>query len=306
MTLASAPMPVTASRPMMGGIVSILIQDDAPAFPAAATEGVLDRIEAWAGRLTRFDPQSELMRLNDASASLVSIGPTLTAVLDWARTAEGLTDGIVDVALLDARLAAEEGTDPTGPMLSAARRWSLARGPRGSVVRREPGVRFDLDGVGKGWLADRALAITPGRSALVDGDGDVAARVAPGDEWAIGIADPREPGALLATVRLDALEGARSLGLATSGTSNHRWSHPAADAHHLIDPRTLRPADTDIVQATVLAGSAREAEAFAKTAVIVGSARAFDRLARPGVHGVLVLTTRGEIRATPGMLRWLA
>jgi thiamine biosynthesis lipoprotein len=303
-TVLAAPMPVVASRPMMGGTVSILVHDAAVA--AAATGGVLDRIEAWAGRLTRFDPQSELMRLNDAPSSRVPIGPTLTAVLDWARTAEGITDGIVDVALLDARLAAEAGTDPSRPMVSAGRRWSLARGPRCSVVRREPGVRFDLDGVAKGWLADRALAITPGRSALVDGDGDVAARVAPGDDWAIGIADPREPGALLATVRLDAPAGLRRLGLATSGTSNHRWSHASGGTHHLIDPRTLRPAETDIVQATVLAGSAREAEAFAKTAVILGSARAFDRLARPGVYGVLVLTTRGEIRATPEMLRWLA
>ncbi len=306
MTVLDAPVPVAASRPLMGGTVSILVHDDAPAFSAAATEGVLDRIEAWAGRLTRFDPQSELMRLNGAPSSLVSIGPTLTAVLDWARTAEGLTDGIVDVALLDARLAAEAGTDPARPPVAAGRRWSLARGPRGSVVRREPGVRFDLDGVAKGWLADRALAITPGRSALVDADGDVAARVAPGDEWAIGVADPREPGALLATVRLDAPAGMRRLGLATSGTSNHRWSHADGERHHLIDPQTLRPAETDVVQATVLAGSAREAEAFAKTAVILGSARAFDRLARPGVYGVLVLTTRGEIRATPEMLRWLA
>jgi FAD:protein FMN transferase len=301
---------VAASRPMMGGEVAIhAVGDAGSAFmapTAAAVEGVLDRIEAWAGRLTRFDPSSELMRLNAATSSRVRIGPTLTAVLDWARTAEGLTDGLVDVALLDARLAAEAGTDPARPQVPAGRRWSLARGPRASFVRREPGVGFDLDGVAKGWLADRALAITPGRSALVDGDGDVALRVAPGDEWNVGIADPREPGLLLATVHLDAPAGTRRLGLATSGTSNHRWTHATGEAHHLIDPRTRRPADTDVVQATVLAGSAREAEAFAKTAVIVGSARAFARLDRPGIYGVLVLTTRGEIRATPEMLRWLA
>jgi thiamine biosynthesis lipoprotein len=301
-----APVPVAASRPMMGGDVAIHVLDDSGATPTAAiVEGVLDRLEAWAGRLTRFDPASELMRLNASPASRVPVGPTLTAVLDWARTAEGLTDGLVDVALLDARLAAEAGTDPARSPLAAGRRWSLGRGPRGAVVRREPGVLFDLDGVAKGWLADRALAITPGRSALVDGDGDVALRIAPGDEWAVGIADPRQAGTLLATVRVGAQDGTRHLGLATSGTSNHRWAHATGDAHHLIDPRTLRSADTDIVQATVLAGSAREAEAFAKTAVIAGSARAFDRLARPGVYGVLVLTTRGEIRATPEMLTWL-
>jgi FAD:protein FMN transferase len=302
-----APVSVAASRPMMGGEVAIHVIDDSDATRTAAkVEGVLGRLEAWAGRLTRFDPASELMRLNASPASRVPVGPTMTAVLDWARTAEGLTDGLVDVALLDARLAAETGTDPGRSPLSAGRRWSLGRGPRGSVVRREPGVLFDLDGVAKGWLADRALAITPGRSALVDGDGDVAMRIAPGDEWAVGIADPRQPGTLLATVRVGAQDGTRTFGLATSGTSNHRWTHATGDAHHLIDPRTLRSAETDIVQATVLAGSAREAEAFAKTAIIAGSARAFDRLARPGVYGVLVLTTRGEMRATPEMLTWLA
>ena len=310
---AGLARPVTASRPMMGGEVAVHVIDEAdPVRSAAAAARILDRIEAWAGRLTRFDPASELMRLNASPDAEVPVGPTLTAVLDWARMAEGLTDGLVDVAMLDERLAAEAGTNVGSAVVPARRRWSLARGPRGTTVRREPGVRFDLDGVAKGWLADRALAIAPGRSALVDGDGDVAMRIAPGDEWTVGIADPREPGTLLATLRMagnlggDAGGSTSRRGVATSGTSVHRWSHPAGDAHHLLDPRTRRSAATDIVQATVVAGSAREAEAFAKTAVIAGTDRAFDLLDRPGVYGVLVLTTRGEIRATPEMLRWLA
>ena len=61
-----------------------------------------------------------------------------------------------------------------------------------------------------------------------------------------------------------------------------------------------------MIQATVVAGTAREAEAFAKTAVIAGTDRAFALLDRPGVLGVLILTERGELRATPEMLRWLA
>ena len=207
--------------------------------------------------------------------------------------------------MLDARLAAEEGRRLSRP-LSASRRWSLQRHARGAAVRRAPGVRFDLDGVAKGWLADRALDITPGRSALVDGDGDLAVRVADGDMFDIGIADPRDPGSSLGVVRLSAAGAARRWGLATSGTSVHRWTHGVAIDHHLIDPATLRPASTDVVQATVLADSARAAEAFAKTAVIAGSGRAPALLDRPGVLGVLMLTTRGEIRATPGMLRWLA
>jgi len=301
-TTAAPPVIAAARRPMMGGEVSAHATGE---VGHAALDAVLDRLEAWASRLTRFDPASELMRLNGAASSRVRVGPTLTAVLDWARAAEGLTDGLVDVAMLDARLAAEAGTS-SPPPLTASRRWSIDRGPRASTVRREPGVRFDLDGVAKGWLADRALAIAPGRSALVDADGDVALRCADGDTWGMGIADPRVPDGLLGILQFHAGDAPMRLGVATSGTSVHRWMHAEGAAHHLIDPRTWRPATTDVVQATVVASSAREAEVLAKTAVIAGTDRAFTLLDRPGVLGVLILTERGQLRATPEMLRWLA
>lgn len=303
---AAGPELVGVEACLMGGRVSVHLLDtgDRAALEAAAGR-VLDRIEAWAARLTRFSGTSELSRLNAAAGSHVPVGPTLAAVLDWARMAEARTDGLVDVALLDARLASETGARAGGP-LAATRRWSLDRGRRGVIVRREPGVRFDLGGVGKGWLADRALDIAPARSALVDGDGDIAVRVAPGDRWAIGIADPRTADTALGALEL-ANDGdvSRRWGVATSGTSVHRWSGADGDAHHIIDPRTSRPATSDVVQATVLAGTAREAEAWAKVAVIRGSMGAFAALDRPGVMGMLLLTDRGEVRATPGMMRWL-
>jgi FAD:protein FMN transferase len=291
-----------ARRPMMGGEVAVHATGDAR---RAQLTAVLDRMAVWASRLTRHDVSSELMRCNAAESSRVRIGPTLTAVLDWARAAEGLSDGLVDIAMLDARLAAEAGTDPRPP-LGASRRWSLDRGPRASSVRREPGVHFDLDGVAKGWLADRALAITPGRSALVDADGDIALRLDEDDTWGLGVADPRDDDDLLAVLQFRVPAAPARLGVATSGTSVHRWAHPTGDTHHLIDPRTWRPAATDIIQATVVAGSAREAEVLAKTAVIAGLGRSSSLLDRSGVYGALLLTDRGELHATDGMLRWLA
>jgi thiamine biosynthesis lipoprotein len=72
-----------------------------------------------------------------------------------------------------------------------------------------------------------------------------------------------------------------------------------AASHHLIDPRTGRPAVTDVVQATVVAGSALRAESLAKAAIIAGSVDGFALLERARVRGAVLVTSNGEVRALP-------
>jgi thiamine biosynthesis lipoprotein len=312
---------VSRTVPMMGGDVGVHIfpAGHSEANDAAAdAEAILRRIGAWAARLTRFTTTSELSRLNDDPRAEVPVGPTLATVLDWSRYAEGLTGGIVDVGLLDARLSAEWEPDGGEARLAAlheasgaSRSWSLDRRARGAIVRRPVGLRFDLDGIGKGWLADRALDRL-GRfpAAVVDADGDVAIGLGSGLTWSFGIADPRLDGHDLAVVRLTPRGGRGGhldgrFGLATSGTTVHRWAHGDTSTHHLIDPRTGRSAETDVVQATVLAGTTREAEAMAKAVVILGSAAGYDLLARSGVDGAILLTDKDELVIHPATLRWL-
>ena len=137
----------------------------------------------------------------------MAIGPTLTAVLDWGRGAEAISDGIVDIGLLDARLLAESGANDGRPGPAQRSRPTVAGRcsgtERGATVERPAGLRFDLDGVAKGWIADRALDLLPGLSAVVDADGDIAARVVDDDGWDIGVARTRaKPEPCSSTVRL--------------------------------------------------------------------------------------------------------
>ena len=323
-----APLPIVSRvAALMGGQVGVHVEprgnpDDHDQAVIEA-DRVLRRIAAWADRLTRFTDTSELACLNRDPRPEVPVGPTMAAVLDWARAAEGTSGGIVDIGLLDARLAAEATESAatamagaasrarSGPASPASRAWSLDRQARGAVVRRPIGLRFDLDGVGKGWLADRALDRL-GRygAAVVDADGDVAIRLDAGRSWSFGVADPRLDGYDLAVLRLTprtaGSEQDGRFGLATSGTSVHRWIGADGPTHHLIDPRTGRPAATDVIQATVLAGTARQAEALAKAVVVLGSAAGLDLLDRVGVDGALLLTDRAEFLIHPATMRWLA
>jgi thiamine biosynthesis lipoprotein len=290
----------------MGGHVALRVACVPEGVDAAARllRIVEGRLERWAGRLTRFDVDSDLSKLNrDASAGRSAVAPTLGAALEASLALHERSEGIVDVSMLDARLAAEDGDEP----VERARRWWLEGSSRRWVVGRRGPVRFDLDGIGKGWIADRALGLLAGvPAAMVDADGDVALRVDPGVSWHVAVADPRHAGADLAILRIPPGAPRRQAGISTSGTSVHRWEHPGGWRHHLLDPATGRPARTDVVQATVVAENALVAEALAKSAVILGSEEGLELLDRAGALAEVLLLEDGDVIATPRSLEWLS
>ena len=72
--------------------------------------------------------------------------------------------------------------------------------------------------------------------------------------------------------------------IATSGIGKRSWlDADARPAHHLLDPRTGRPAYTGIVQATALAPTAARAEVLAKAAVLSGPGAAERHLPHGGM-----------------------
>jgi thiamine biosynthesis lipoprotein len=277
----------------MGGWISAVVggADDATAAR------ILDRIAAWASFITRHDSRSELSRLNADPAPTVRVGPTVARALHAAASMRTMTDGLVDAGVLDARLAAERGDAPV-----PAGRWSIS----GNVVTRPEGAQLDLGGIGKGWLAQRALDLPGIRDlpvVLVECDGDIAVRSDGSIPFAIQIEDPRDPDpARLAPITtLDLPYGTPvRLGIATSGTYRQSWG----GRPHIVDPATGGAPAADVVTATVVAADAVAAEALAKVVVLRGAAAA-PMLADAGATAI-ALTARDTQLRFPGIERWMA
>jgi thiamine biosynthesis lipoprotein len=290
----------------MGGGLRLLVASAVGEGEAADRDlrQVAGRIDAWAQRLTRFSAASDLAALNaDPARSPVALRPTIAAVLSHAQEMAEASEGTVDTTLLDARMAAETDVPPARDDGAS---WRLAGDGHRRQLVREGRIRFDLDGVAKGWIADRALRLLDDYpSALVDADGDIAVRAGWPAGWSIAVGDPWQDDVELGRLRVPRGWPTDRFGVATSGTSVHRWHGPGGPTHHLIDPGTGRPALTDVVQATVVAESAGRAEALAKSAVIRGSRGGLGLLGRSEAWAALLLLESGDILATPGTSRWL-
>jgi FAD:protein FMN transferase len=281
----------------MGSRILALVDNESSAADSALKR-LPGRFEEWEQALSRFRSDSELSLLNRSAGHPVVVSETLGEVFLASRTAEEFTGGLVRPTVLDALvlagydrsfnlMAAAQVAAPEAvldlPDLAADISWDAST----RTLTLPEAVHLDFGGVAKGWAAQKALdRLKQFGPALVDAGGDIAIKGprADGQPWSVGIRDPFHPDEHFETLRLE--RG----GVATSGTDYHRWQMGSLSNHHLIDPATGLPADTDVLTATVIAPDALRAEAAAKAVVIAGSRSGLDWLeSDPSLAGVLVL-----------------
>ena len=270
--------------------------------PLDAAEREHEFVLAFAHRLSRFIPDSELSALNRDLRSAVPASDLLRAAVRAGLWAAERTGGLVDPTLVRAlrRNGYAQSLDGAVP---ASLRQALAAAPRRRPARPDPhapwrqikvdnergvivrphGLMLDTGGTGKGLCAD-AVAYRLGAYSrfVVDCGGDIAIG---------GI------GTELERYRLEVehpLTG-RSIGsilvsrggVATSGLNVRIWrDRRGRFAHHLLDPSTGAPAWTGLISATALGSTALEAETLSKLALLLGPAGAREVLFNQG--GVIV------------------
>jgi thiamine biosynthesis lipoprotein len=245
-------------------------------------------------RLTRFDPASDLCRLNADPRELVPAAPLVRRFAQAVRWAGEASGGLVDATCLPVVEAAgyREHWSPATEGWAADEPVAWTPGwasvsVEGGCVRRPPGTRCDSGGLGKGLAADlMAAALSACGTWAIDCGGDLRVGGLLAHERAIDVADP--DGGAEAIHRLEIARGA----VATSGVTRRAW----AGGHHLVDPRSGRAADTGIAQVTAVARTGLEAEVRAKTALLAGPAGAAAVLVAGGVY----VTADGELHVVAG------
>lgn len=251
-----------------------------PAAVKVGFERVRELVRGAEERFTRFSENSELSQLNRVSGTWRKVSPELFEVIRVASECAATTSGLFDPTILDALEAAGYNRsmdairtagpgperDPSQPRGSLA---DIRMNADSSSVLLPRGLRLDLGGIAKGWIAERAVALLAPVADVraVNAGGDmVAAGLPPEGSWRVALEDPLRPDRTLAVLALG--PGA----LATSSVTRRAWQQPDGVRHHIIDPRTRKPAVTDWLSMTVIAQHAAIAEVYAKVLLVAGRA----------------------------------
>jgi FAD:protein FMN transferase len=240
---------------------------------------------------SRFRPESELSRVNRSPGGDVVVSGLFAEVMAAADRVRALTGGLVDAGVgagvvewgYDRSFEHVLGLDEA-PVPSPSPDWSLD----GRRLTRGAGTLFDLGGVAKGWACDRA--VERGLASVVSAGGDIRS-IDP--ETVVSVVDPWNEVA----VRLRLGVGA----LATSSTTRRRWKVANREVCHLIDPRTMSPVQTSVLSATVLARSAVETEAAAKTVLLHGDDGLAWAAEASWIDAAVIVWHDGSVYATPGI-----
>ena len=304
MSVTSALRPATPEElhastwSAIGTTIRIVVSDQSKLEVARAM--LADDLAALDSACSRFRPDSELVRLEASDGRATTVSPLLAEAIGAALRGARLTDGDVDPTLGRAMETLGYDRDFASiPARGGAVRVTVRHLPQWRQIELDEtaclltvpaGVRLDLGATAKAWAADRSaqrIAAEIGCGVLVSLGGDIAVAgdVPPGG-WSIRVQDVTgDPSAT--TDGPTSVVAIREGGLATSSTTARRWQRGGDLMHHILDPRTGRPADSQWRTVSVAAGSALDAN-IASTAAIIRGKRATGWLARLGLAARLV------------------
>lgn len=262
-----------------------------------AIEAAERSLREWEGLFSLYRQDSDIARLTAAAGNgeAIAIDERTYALLSKAKALGRQTDGAFQLTVAPLSLAWGVASDsPRVPpqeeidtLLALIDDEDLILRD-GTAALRRAGQAVDLGGVAKGAACDAIKALYDDygiRSALcwVGGSSIYARGEKPdGSAWRLGFRDPSsEEGASLASFEI------RDAVFCTSGGYERFFEENGVRYHHILDPSTGRPAETDVVSVGVLSESGAHADLWSTALFVQGTEKALEYFAGGG-EGILL------------------
>lgn len=246
------------------------------------TDSILTILNRVGASLNVFDDNSLVSRVNRSDSVLVD--NDFIRVYEMSRSVNKLSDGAFDPTLgpLITAWGFGRGHEATGDTLrldSLLRFTGISKTKlsAGTLYKEDRRIQFNFSAIAKGYGCDEVGAMLRRNGAtnyLVEIGGELACsgRSPQGKAWRVMVDKPLFSDSVIHEEQC--IIEVSDCGLATSGNYRNYHGSGASRYGHTISPETGRPVLTDVLSATVVAGSSMEADALATAMMALGSDKA--------------------------------
>lgn len=253
-------------------------------------EKMLDKAEEEIKRI------NEKYSISNVEKSVIARDGETVALIDAAQRIKESTNGAFDISV--------------APIM---RIWGFYSEEFGKKDHRVPtqgeinealgaasqGIYLDFGAIAKGYCADKLswLLRNEGvKSAVLSLGGNVALIGAKpdGTPWTVGIKSPFDDG-LYATIK------AQDTMVVTSGDYVRYFEENGKRYHHIINPATGYPAESDLTSVTIISNSGATADALSTALFVMGKEKAIEYWQTHGGFELVLITKDGTIHSTQGV-----
>ena len=306
----AAAEPITDSFFCMDTYFTLTAYGENAEAGLAAAHAELERIDEL---LSTGKETSEISRINRASLDaaaqaqsgemvFVGVSEETAGLVSFALECGEMTGGALDITMYPFSklwgFTSQEHHVPTAAerkeLLPLTGLSLVGADAETGIVQIQPGTQIDLGAVGKGYASSRAVSVLKEagvESALVNLGGNVQSlgRKPDGSDWNIGIQDPEDDKSVIAIIS----DSGRAV--ITSGGYERYFEEDGKVYHHILDPGTGRPAESDLLSVSVISEDAALADALSTALFVRGSEWAQDFWRESEGNFELVLYTKDHL-----------
>ena len=299
---------IAESQQLMGTIVTIEIvgtKTNAETSIYSAFKEI-DRIEKL---MTTFDSNSEIGILN-AEGHVDNVSDDLIYVIEQSIYYGNISDGAFDVTIkpiLDLwKTKIIAGKYPTGQEINETLtlvNYSNITVENNTIYLNAEGMSITVDGIAKGYAVDQAVKVLKNNgyaSGFVNagGDGMYFGTRPDGSDWKVGLRNPENKSQSIVVMEIS------DKAVATSG-NYERYFNESARLSHISDPRTGYSSQS-LLSATIIAGSAMEADTLATTVFVLGPDKGLELIENIHNTECILITPENEIITSSGFDTYLS
>ena len=276
---------------------------------ALCTEELMDeaaaRCEFFENTFSRTVEGSDIWNINHAGGEPVEVEPETAEVIEAALAFAEETDGLFDITIgaVSQLWDFDEGVKPDDAEIQEALAhvgWQGVSVEGATVTLADPEAALDLGGIAKGYIADDLAELfreggCESACLSLGGNVYVLGESFDGDAWNVGVQDPNgEAEDVIATVEVE------DASVVTSGLYERSFEEDGTTYHHILDPATGYPVETDLASASVVSESSLDGDACSTILFLLGHDAALELLDEDDrLEGILV-DASGEVALSQG------